>query len=136
MDHQSYLARCRQDPEYREVENRLKPFMDLADEVLRLRMERGWTQEELAERVGTAQANVSRLENGLANPTLEFLQKLSDAFETELRVHLQSPVHVVRAQIMPVLVSEKEYQDLFTMSAEVSAQADSIGEIVGSRVAA
>jgi transcriptional regulator with XRE-family HTH domain len=93
MDLESYVVKCREDPEYREVEKRLKPIMDLADEVLELRMEKGWTQEELAERVGTAQANISRLENGLANPTFEFLQRLCDAFGTELRVSLrgQSP---------------------------------------------
>ena len=87
-NYDEYLAKRRQDPEYRKVEKQLKPILDLADNVLRLRMERGWTQAELAERVGTKQANISRLENGLANPTFKFLQKLSEVFGVELAISL------------------------------------------------
>jgi transcriptional regulator with XRE-family HTH domain len=91
MNREEYRAKRRQDPEYREVHRRLKPILDLADNVFRLRMERGWTQAELAKRAGTRQSNISRLENGLANPTFKFLQKLSEVFEVELTVRLGPP---------------------------------------------
>jgi len=87
-NYDEYLAKRRQDPEYRKVEKQLKPILDLADNVLRLRMERGWTQAELAKRVRTKQSNISRLENGLANSTFKFLQKLSEVFGVELAVYL------------------------------------------------
>jgi transcriptional regulator with XRE-family HTH domain len=80
-----------QDPEYLEAEARLKPYLDLADEVIELRLERGWTQTELARRAGTQQANISRIENGLANPTVKLLHKLAEAFGTELRIRLCPP---------------------------------------------
>jgi transcriptional regulator with XRE-family HTH domain len=89
MNYEDYVAKRRKSPGYAEVEKRLKPALDLADDVFELRMERGWTQVELAERVGTKQANISRLENGLANPTLRFLEKLGEVFKTELAVRLQ-----------------------------------------------
>lgn len=136
MDFESYVAECRRDPEYRKVAKKLKPILDLADEVFDLRMERGWTQAELAERVGTGQTNISRLENGLANPTFEFLQKLSAAFGTELDVHLQSRAHKIETRIVPILVPDEGYQSLFTMSVDVYAQRESVGEIVESKVAA
>ena len=88
MSHRDYMSRRREDPEYCATERRMKPFLDIAKDVFLLRMERGWTQADLAKRVGTRQANISRLENGLANPTLQFLQKLSEALGTELVVHL------------------------------------------------
>jgi transcriptional regulator with XRE-family HTH domain len=95
MNYEDYAEKRRRSPGYIKVEKRLKPVLDLADDVLELRMERGWTQAELAERVGTKQANISRLENGLANPTLRFLEKLGEVFKTELVVRLRRrPVEV------------------------------------------
>jgi transcriptional regulator with XRE-family HTH domain len=88
MNHEEYLEKRRQDPEYVKVEQQLRPLLNLANDVIRLRTERGWTQKELAQRVGTRQANISRLENGLANPTFRFLQKLSEVFGVDLTLRL------------------------------------------------
>ena len=78
------------DEGYRKAAAELKPFLDLADDILAARLERGWSQADLADRAGTKQANVSRLESGLANPTLKFLQKLADALDTELVLHFHA----------------------------------------------
>jgi transcriptional regulator with XRE-family HTH domain len=56
----------------------------------------------LAVRVGTKQANISRIENGLANPTVEFLQKLARALGTELEVSLKVEKFVESTQIVIV----------------------------------
>ena len=108
MNYEDYAAKRRRSPGYVEVEDRLRPVLDLADNVFDLRMERGWTQAELAERVGTKQANISRLENGLANPTLRFLEKLSEVFNTELVVRLRRrPVEVYTQPVMVLCVAER-----------------------------
>ena len=136
MDYESYLAESRQDPEYREVADKLEPILDLADEVFELRMERGWTQAELAERVGTAQANISRLENGLANPTLDFLEKLSEAFGTQLSVRLRRQHPMIETRVIPVVLTGPQYQDLFTMSVGVYEYQEVSGEVIEQKVAA
>jgi len=136
MDFESYLAKREQDSEYRETEERLRPILDLADEVFELRMERGWTQAELAERVGTAQANISRLENGLANPTFEFLQKLSKAFGTQLSVHLQRRPTEIETRVVYIEVPEQRYHDLFTNSVEVFRERQVTGQIIKQKVVA
>lgn len=136
MDYESYLAESRQDPEYRKVADKLKPILDLADEVFELRMERGWTQAELAERVGTAQANISRLENGLANPTFDFLEKLSEAFGTQLSVRLRRQPPRNERRVIPVVVTGPQYQDLFTMSVDVYEYQEVRGEVIEQKVAA
>jgi transcriptional regulator with XRE-family HTH domain len=126
MNYREYREKRRRDPEYREVEKRLKPILDLADDVFRLRMERGWTQAELAQKVGTRQANISRLENGSANPTLGFLQKLSEVFETELAVHLQPQLVEIHTKVINVSILQPvrsyevgdTYEDLFCASAQ------------------
>lgn len=49
----------------------------LARAVRRLRREKGWTQDDLAAKVGIEQAAVSLIENARANPTLETLEVLA-----------------------------------------------------------
>lgn len=86
MDFEEYLAELEQDAEYREAEKELRPYLDLGNKVLALRLEREWSQAELAKRAGTRQANISRIENGQANPTLKVIQNLANAFGVELSV--------------------------------------------------
>lgn len=45
-----------------------------------LRVEKGWTQAELAKMVGTSQPAIYRIENGLQNVSLDMVNKLSHAF--------------------------------------------------------
>lgn len=52
------------------------------------RIKRGLTQQKLAQKIGTKQSAVSRLESGLYNPTLFFLQKVADALDTRLKISL------------------------------------------------
>ena len=75
-------------PAYLAAQEELRPLLDLADAVIALRLARGWSQADLAERAGTKQANISRLESGLANPSVRFLQKVVDALGETLTVQL------------------------------------------------
>jgi transcriptional regulator with XRE-family HTH domain len=87
---QDWERELESDEGYRRAAGELKPFLDLADDILAARLRRGWSQADLAERAGTKQANISRIESGLANPTLKFLQKLADALDIELVLHLHA----------------------------------------------
>jgi transcriptional regulator with XRE-family HTH domain len=89
MNYKDYFKKVEENPEYQEIEQELKPILDLADVVLRLRLEKGWSQAELAERVGTKQANISRLEGGLSNPSVNFLQKVSKALDTHISIRFE-----------------------------------------------
>jgi len=91
-----YREQLQQDPDYRAAEEELRPLLDLADMVLAQRLARGWSQADLAERVGTKQANISRLESGLANPSVRFLQKLAAAFDVRLSIRLDAEHSNVR----------------------------------------
>ena len=61
-----------QDPRFRAALQRLEP----AYQVARLRMLRGWTQEELARRAGTRRSSIARLESGEEEPSLPFLRRV------------------------------------------------------------
>jgi UDP-N-acetylglucosamine 1-carboxyvinyltransferase len=49
-----------------------------------MRLERGWTQEELAEAVGSSQSAIHRIEKGSQNITLPMVKKLSEAFGKQI----------------------------------------------------
>lgn len=64
-------------------EARISEFREL---VHRLRTEAGLTQAELAQRMGTTQSAIARIEGGGTRPTLETLEKLALAVGQELVV--------------------------------------------------
>ena len=53
----------------------------LADKIKGLRKERHWSQEDLEEYTGVSVRQISRIESGKCEPSVETLLKLADAFE-------------------------------------------------------
>lgn len=51
----------------------------------------GVTQGQLAERIGTAQGNVSAIELGARLPSLDMLDRIAQALGLELRLELRKP---------------------------------------------
>jgi predicted transcriptional regulator len=60
----------------------------IIEEIITARQEKNLTQKDLAELVGTKQSNISRLESGNYNPTLEFLNKIARAIGKELKIRI------------------------------------------------
>lgn len=57
-------------------------------EVIKARNEKKITQQQLASLVGTKQSNISRLENGQYNPSIEFLKKVAKAMGKTVEIRL------------------------------------------------
>jgi transcriptional regulator with XRE-family HTH domain len=55
--------------------------MALGERVRELRKERGWSQAELGEKVGTDSQHISRYENGRITPSVDALVRLAGALE-------------------------------------------------------
>ena len=53
----------------------------LAVNLRRLRNEKGWSQEEFADRAGIHRTYVSDLERGARNPTIEVIERLAKPFK-------------------------------------------------------
>jgi transcriptional regulator with XRE-family HTH domain len=79
-----YYKKLEQNPEYVAAEKDLRFRFRLANAVLMARIEKGWSQADLAQAVGTKQANISQIEGGLANPTLDFIRRLCDVLGLEM----------------------------------------------------
>ncbi len=71
-------------PEYQAEQARLAPYEELARQLIRLRMEAGLSQSQVAGIVGTSHSAISRLESGQHAPTVETLRKLGSAFGKSL----------------------------------------------------
>ena len=59
---------------------------EIASQLRQERKEQGMTQERLAEKVGTRKSNISRLESGRYNPSLDFLEKVAGGLGREIEV--------------------------------------------------
>ena len=75
------------DPEFVEAYNKLQPEFEIARAIIDARIKRQITQEEIARRVGTGQAVISRLEGASGKPSLSLVQRVADALG--LRVELR-----------------------------------------------
>jgi transcriptional regulator with XRE-family HTH domain len=67
------------------------PRKALGLRIKQLRAEYPLTQEELADRCGLFRTYMSRIESGLANPTLTVLHTLARGLDTEIGVLLTAP---------------------------------------------
>jgi len=75
----------------KEIQNELelnKTEYKIIEEIIMARREKNLTQRELAELIGTRQSNISRLESGNYNPSLDFLQKIASAMDKKLEVRI------------------------------------------------
>lgn len=65
---------------------------DLVCKMIDARLDKGLTQAQLARKIGTKQAVISRFESGVANPTYEFLQNMARALDRKLLIDLPSAI--------------------------------------------
>lgn len=61
-----------------------KAVKKLSKRIRQLRLERNWTQEELAESSRIATAYLSGLERGVRNPTVKVLARIADALSVPI----------------------------------------------------
>jgi predicted transcriptional regulator len=77
------------DPDFRREYKALEPSFEFAKMIIKKRIEKGLTQAELAKKLGTTQSAIARLESGEYNPSLKFLSRVADAFESELEIAIK-----------------------------------------------
>ena len=74
------------DPEFRAEWDALEPEFQIAKAMLDGRSARNLTQKELAEITGITQSDISKLENGNANPSLRTLERLAAGLGMRIRL--------------------------------------------------
>lgn len=79
-----YQRQLEESKEYTDAKNKLKIKFLLAKAVYAARTRKNWSQKDLAKAIGTKQANISRIESGIANPTLDFISRLSRVLDFDI----------------------------------------------------
>jgi DNA-binding XRE family transcriptional regulator len=87
-DFDEYLVKELKNPEAKKLFDEYGRQLDLAYQILQLRKIRNMSQSELAEKIGSTQSNIARLESGRQNISISLLGKVADALNAKLQIGL------------------------------------------------
>ena len=82
----AYLNEKLKDPEFRSEYEALEPEFAIIQAMIDARKNSGLTQKQLSERTGIAQGDISKIEQGEANPSLKTLKRLASGMDMKLRL--------------------------------------------------
>jgi DNA-binding XRE family transcriptional regulator len=86
-DFAEYVAEQMEQPSFRAEYGKLEEELAFIRNLIELRRQKGLTQAELAEQVGTHQSSISRLEHGQLG-SFEFLRRVAEALDARVEIHL------------------------------------------------
>jgi predicted transcriptional regulator len=92
-----YLSVKLKDPKLKAEYDSLEPEFSIIQAMIDARKSSGITQKELSKITGIAQADISKLENGNANPSLRTLQRLARGLGMNLKIEF-IPDHHLQAK--------------------------------------
>ena len=75
-----------QDAEFVKEYEAIQPELDVIRAIVDARTSQNMTQKELAERTGINQADISKLENGTRNPSVNLLKRLAEGLGMALKI--------------------------------------------------
>ena len=85
-DIQKYLNEQLKDDDFKKEWNNIQPELQIIDTLIEARKAKKITQKQLSELTGITQGDISKLENGSANPSIKTLQRLANALGMMLKI--------------------------------------------------
>jgi predicted transcriptional regulator len=76
------------DEEIKKAYDELGPEFNFVRALIKKRIEKGLSQQELAKKIGTKQSAISRLESGKYNPTFRVLNKVARALDSKVKISI------------------------------------------------
>ena len=89
-----FLTEQLKDEAFRKEYENLQPEFDVIRAIVDARVSQNLTQKQLAVRSGINQADISKLENGTRNPSVNLLKRLADGMDMSLKIEFV-PKHKV-----------------------------------------
>lgn len=86
ITYKEYNNKCLEDSNFKKEYDDLEPEYDIINAMIKVRKERGLTQKQLSELTGISQADISRIENGTRNPSLEMIKRLAIGMGMRLKL--------------------------------------------------
>lgn len=85
-DFTQHLNESLQNPEFKSEYEAKELRYKIIDILVGIRVQYKLTQSELAQKLGTTQAVISRIENGSVNIGIDFLQKIANTFNKKIDI--------------------------------------------------
>ncbi len=87
-DFTKHLNESLQNPEFKNEYEAKELRYKIIDILVGIRVQYKLTQSELAQKLGTTQAVISRIENGSVNIGIDFLQKIANTFNKKIDIQV------------------------------------------------
>lgn len=85
-NYEDYKRRALQNPEVKAEYDKLQPEYDIIQSMINARVQQNMTQKDLAAKTGITQADISRIEKGIRNPSLNTVKKLARGLGMQLKL--------------------------------------------------
>lgn len=87
-DFKKHLKESLKDEEFKAAYDNKELRYKIVDILVNIRIQYKLSQAELAKKLGTTQAVISRVENGSVNIGIDFLQKVANTFNKKLEIRV------------------------------------------------
>jgi len=87
---QQDLNKRLKDSEFRKEWEATEPENNLAQQIIEARLAQNLSQRDLAKRVKTTQAIISRIESGSANTSISLMKRFAKALDTDLTIRISA----------------------------------------------
>ena len=84
--HEELHRKWMKDPKFKEAYESLEPEFAIARSIIEARIKKNISQAELAKKMGTGQAVISRLEGANASPSLSLIKRLANALNLKVEL--------------------------------------------------
>lgn len=88
-DWKTHKKELMKNPKFKKAYEESEFEYQIARAVIRARIEKGYTQKQLADKMQTKQSVISRLESATTTPSLSLLKRLAIALHTDLQVQFK-----------------------------------------------
>jgi len=89
MDWEDFEKELFKRPGFRQAQEETRLEYEIARALIKARLEKGFTQAEIAKRMHTKQSVISRVENARTMPSLAFLKRLAEVLNASLEVQFK-----------------------------------------------
>ena len=103
-----FKKRMAENPEFRETYEDGEPDFQIMYAIASARADTGMTQKEVAEKSGIIQAEISKMENGNANPSLKTLKKLAKGLNMKLVIRFEPLPSQINEEPIPLEIVQPE----------------------------
>jgi len=84
--YRDYKEKALRNPDVKAEYDALEPEYDIIQAMIDARNKQNLTQKELSAKTGITQSDISRIENGTRNPSLNMMKRIAEALGMSLRL--------------------------------------------------